>query len=194
MGLAPPKPIAERDRRSAGRRAKRHSLGAVIANRQRRPVRDRLRGADLHADPGACGRVDIGGHDCPCRRRCWDAGRGTRRNSTRSRSGGRAALTRCFRWRSSAIASSPGAAVAIMLLFFALTGGVFLLTQIYQFVLGHSPSLPACGLCRRPRCSPSPARSARESPGGSGHACRLGGRDWPTACCHQIRGEQAAGT
>src|SRR6516165_10195378 len=32
-----------------------------------------------------------------------------------------------------------GAAAAIMLLFFALTGGVFLLTQIYQFVLGYTP-------------------------------------------------------
>ncbi len=58
-----------------------------------------------------------------------------------------------------------GAAFAIMLIFFALTGGIFLLTQIYQFVLGYSPL--AAGLRTLPSaaalaiCSPLGTRIAR---------------------------------
>src|SRR5215470_13943372 len=62
------------------------------------------------------------------------------------------------------------AAVAIMLLFFALTGGVFLLTQIYQFVLGYSPL--AAGL----RTLPSAAMLAIASPVGARIARRFGTR------------------
>jgi len=63
-----------------------------------------------------------------------------------------------------------GAAAAIMLLFFALTGGVFLLTQIYQFVLGYSPL--AAGL----RTLPSAAMLAIASPLGTRIARRFGAR------------------
>ena len=63
-----------------------------------------------------------------------------------------------------------GAAVAIMLLFFALTGGVFLLTQIYQFVLGYSPL--AAGV----RTLPSAAMLAVASPLGTRIARRFGSR------------------
>ena len=63
-----------------------------------------------------------------------------------------------------------GAAAAIMLLFFALTGGVFLLTQIYQFVLGYSPL--AAGL----RTLPSAAMLAIASPVGARIARRFGTR------------------
>jgi hypothetical protein len=40
---------------------------------------------------------------------------------------------------------------AIMLVFFALFGSVFLLTQHLQFVLGYTPSRQECGSCRWPR-------------------------------------------
>jgi EmrB/QacA subfamily drug resistance transporter len=63
-----------------------------------------------------------------------------------------------------------GAAAAIMLLFFALTGGVFLLTQIYQFVLGYSPL--GAGL----RTLPSAAMLAAASPLGARIARRFGTR------------------
>jgi hypothetical protein len=63
-----------------------------------------------------------------------------------------------------------GTAAAIMLLFFALTGGVFLLTQIYQFVLGYSPL--AAGL----RTLPSAAMLAVASPLGARTARRFGTR------------------
>jgi EmrB/QacA subfamily drug resistance transporter len=63
-----------------------------------------------------------------------------------------------------------GAAAAIMLLFFALTGGVFLLTQIYQFVLGYSPL--AAGL----RTLPSAVTLAAASPLGPRIARRFGTR------------------
>jgi EmrB/QacA subfamily drug resistance transporter len=63
-----------------------------------------------------------------------------------------------------------GAAAAIMLLFFALTGGVFLLTQIYQFVLGYSPL--AAGV----RTLPSAALLAVASPAGARIARRFGTR------------------
>ena len=63
-----------------------------------------------------------------------------------------------------------GAAAAIMLLFFALTGGVFLLTQIYQFVLGYSPL--AAGV----RTLPSAAMLAAASPLGARIARRYGAR------------------
>jgi len=63
-----------------------------------------------------------------------------------------------------------GAAAAIMLLFFALTGGVFLLTQIYQFVLGYSPL--AAGV----RTLPSAAMLAIASPVGARIARRFGTR------------------
>jgi EmrB/QacA subfamily drug resistance transporter len=61
-----------------------------------------------------------------------------------------------------------GAAGAIMLLFFALTDGVFLLTQIYQFVLGYSPL--AAGV----RTLPSAAMLAVASPIGARIARRFG--------------------
>src|SRR5262249_36130969 len=63
-----------------------------------------------------------------------------------------------------------GAAAAIMLLFFALTGGGFLLTHIYQFVLGYSPL--AAGL----RTLPSAAMLAIASPVGARIARRFGTR------------------
>ena len=63
-----------------------------------------------------------------------------------------------------------GAATAIMLLFFALTGGVFLLTQIYQFVLGYSPL--AAGV----RTLPSAAMLAIASPLGARVARKFGTR------------------
>src|SRR5499427_32830 len=63
-----------------------------------------------------------------------------------------------------------GAAAAITLLFFALTGGVFLLTQIYQFVLGYSPL--AAGL----RTLPSAATLAVTSPIGARIARQIGTR------------------
>jgi EmrB/QacA subfamily drug resistance transporter len=63
-----------------------------------------------------------------------------------------------------------GAALSIMLLFFALTGGIFLLTQIYQFVLGYSPL--AAGV----RTLPSAAALAIVSPLGARVARRFGTR------------------
>jgi len=63
-----------------------------------------------------------------------------------------------------------GAAAAIMLLFFALTGGVFLLTQIYQFVLGYSPL--AAGV----RTLPSAAMLVIASPLGARISRRFGAR------------------
>ncbi len=63
-----------------------------------------------------------------------------------------------------------GAALSIMLLFFALTGGIFLLTQIYQFVLGYSPL--AAGV----RTLPSAAALAGFSPLGARVARRFGTR------------------
>jgi len=63
-----------------------------------------------------------------------------------------------------------GAAATIMLLFFALTGGVFLLTQIYQFVLGLSPL--AAGV----RTLPSAAMLVVASPLGARIARRFGTR------------------
>jgi EmrB/QacA subfamily drug resistance transporter len=63
-----------------------------------------------------------------------------------------------------------GAALSIMLLFFALTGGIFLLTQIYQFVLGYSPL--AAGV----RTLPSAAALAIFSPLGARVARRFGTR------------------
>jgi len=63
-----------------------------------------------------------------------------------------------------------GAAAAIMLLFFALTGGVFLLTQIYQFVLGYSPL--AAGV----RTLPSAAMLVIASPLGARISRRFGVR------------------
>jgi len=63
-----------------------------------------------------------------------------------------------------------GAAAAIMLLFFALAGGVFLLTQIYQVVLGYSPL--AAGM----RTLPSAAMLAVASPIGARLARRFGTR------------------
>src|SRR5215472_7562447 len=63
-----------------------------------------------------------------------------------------------------------GGAASIMLMFFALTGGVFLLTQIYQFVLGYSPL--AAGL----RTLPSAATLAVTSPIGARIARQAGTR------------------
>ena len=63
-----------------------------------------------------------------------------------------------------------GGAASIMLMFFALTGGVFLLTQIYQFVLGYSPL--AAGL----RTLPSAAALAVASPIGARIAREIGTR------------------
>jgi EmrB/QacA subfamily drug resistance transporter len=63
-----------------------------------------------------------------------------------------------------------GAALSITLLFFALTGTIFLMTQIYQFVLGYSPL--AAGL----RSLPSAAMLALGSPLGAHAARRFGTR------------------
>jgi len=61
-----------------------------------------------------------------------------------------------------------GSAVTLTVLFFALTGAVFLTTQIYQFVLGYSPL--AAGL----RALPSAAALAIFSPLGAFIAKRAG--------------------
>jgi EmrB/QacA subfamily drug resistance transporter len=63
-----------------------------------------------------------------------------------------------------------GAGAAITVMFFALTGTVFLSTQIYQFVLGYSPL--AAGV----RALPSAAALAVLSPVGASLAKRAGAR------------------
>ncbi len=63
-----------------------------------------------------------------------------------------------------------GAGVSITVLFFALSGVVFLSTQIYQFVLGYSPL--AAGV----RALPSAAALAVFSPLGASLAKRAGVR------------------
>jgi len=63
-----------------------------------------------------------------------------------------------------------GAGVSITVMFFALSGVVFLSTQIYQFVLGYSPL--AAGV----RALPSAAALAIFSPLGAALARRLGSR------------------
>ena len=76
---------------------------------------------------------------------------GRRRSCCSSSSCGRAAsTTRCSTCTSSRTRASPPRAAAITLMFFAMFGAIFLLTQYFQFVLGYSPletgvRLPAVG-------------------------------------------------